>query len=118
MRPSDLSPPLVTIFLTQLIVSSCDFCLFPSSVFPHTEQLSTQAGAVFEDVVEEFWKLSLIKQRFEEWKFGVPASYEQVYVPLFLPKLFAPFVRLQLLQWNPLEVSSMPDMLSVPLSQL
>ena len=85
-------------------------------MFPHTEQLSTQAGAVFEDVVEEFWKLSLIKQRFEEWKFGVPASYEQVYVPLFLPKLFAPFVRLQLLQWNPLEVSSMPDMLSVPLS--
>ena len=74
-------------------------------MFPHTEQLSSQAGAIFEDVVEEFWKLSLIKQRFEEWKFGVPASYEQVYVPLFLPKLFAPFVRLQLLQWNPLEVS-------------
>lgn len=77
---------------------------------PPTEQLSSQAAAVFEDVVEEFWNLSLIKQRFEEWKFGVPESYEQVYVPLFLPKLFGPFVRLQLLQWNPLEVSSIPDM--------
>ena len=77
---------------------------------PPTEQLSMQAAAVFEDVVEEFWNLSLIKQRFEEWKFGVPESYEQVYVPLFLPKLFGPFVRLQLLQWNPLEVSSIPDM--------
>ena len=59
---------------------------------------------VFEDVVEDFSKLSLIKQRFEEWKFGSPNSYEQAYISLCLPKLFAPFVRKQMLQWNPLQV--------------
>ena len=65
-----------------------------------------QGGEVFKDVVEDFWKLSLIKQRFHEWKFGFPESYKQAYVPLFLPNLLAPFVRLQLLQWNPLQVRS------------
>lgn len=65
-----------------------------------------QGSEVFKDVVEEFWKLALIKVRFHEWKFGFPESYKQAYVHLFLPNLLAPFVRVQLLQWNPLQVRS------------
>ena len=59
---------------------------------------------MFDDVVEEFSLVSNVKQRLEEWKFGFPDSYSQAHIPLYLPQLFAPFVRLQLLPWNPLEV--------------
>ncbi len=65
-----------------------------------------KASEVFSDVIEDFSKLSCIKQRFEAWKFGFPDSYDQAYISLCLPKLFAPFVRLQMLQWNPLEVGT------------
>lgn len=68
------------------------------------EKLISSGQAVFEDVVEDFCKLSLMKQRFEEWKFSHPESYQQAYISLCLPKLFTPFIQLQLLDWNPLQV--------------
>ena len=55
-------------------------------------------------MVEDFWKLSQVKQRVEEWKFSFPSSYSQAHISLYLPQLFSPFVRLQMLGWNPLEV--------------
>lgn len=54
-------------------------------------------------MVDDFSKLSSIKEHFEGWKFNFSSSYEQAYISLCLPKVFAPFVRLQLLQWNPLD---------------
>ena len=80
-------------------------CVLSGVLYPTLEQLSASGKEVFADVVEDFHKLSLIKQRFEEWKFGFPESYQQAYISLCIPKLFAPLVRLQLLDWNPLEVS-------------
>lgn len=59
---------------------------------------------MFEDVHNEFCSLEIIKERFEKWKSTDSASYSQAFVGLCLPKLFAPFVRLQMLDWNPLEV--------------
>ena len=64
----------------------------------------SEAEGVFADVVEDFCKLSLVKKRLEEWKFGFPDSYKHAFISLWLPSLFAPFVSYQLLQWNPLEV--------------
>ena len=54
-------------------------------------------------MVDDFSKLSSIKEHFEGWKFNFSSSYEQAYISLCLPKVFAPFVRLQLLHWNPLD---------------
>ena len=59
---------------------------------------------MFGEVVEDFSQVVHIKTRLEEWKFGFPDSYSQAHVPLYLPQLLAPFARLELLQWNPLEV--------------
>ncbi|CAI8017357.1 PAX3- and PAX7-binding protein 1 [Geodia barretti] len=61
------------------------------------------AESVFGEVVEDFSQVVHIKTRLEEWKFGFPDSYSQAHVPLYLPQLLAPFARLELLQWNPLE---------------
>ena len=72
---------------------------------PSPDKLMVQSEVVFSDVVEDFCKLSTIKERFEQWKFFLPSSYDQAFVSLCLPKIFSPFVRLQLLQWNPLDSS-------------
>ena len=68
---------------------------------------------MFEDVVEEFWRLSHVKSRLEEWKFGFPDSYSQAHIPLYLPQLFSPFARLELLQWNPLEVENFTEITKI-----
>ena len=60
---------------------------------------------LFEDVMEDFCRVNLIKKRFEEWKFDYGDSYQEAFIGLCLPKLFTPLVRLQLLKWSPLDVS-------------
>ena len=64
----------------------------------------TESSCIFEDVVEDFHALSLIQSRFQKWKMTHGETYQDAYIGLCLPKLFAPFVRLQLLDWNPLQV--------------
>ena len=59
---------------------------------------------MFDDVVEDFSSVEAVKRRFEQWKFTYGDCYREAYISLCLPKLFAPFVRLQLLHWNPFEV--------------
>lgn len=63
---------------------------------------------MFEDVVEDFCKVSLIKERFEKWKFGFSDSYQQAFISLCLPRVFAPLVQLQMVDWNPLQADC-PD---------
>ena len=70
-------------------------------------QASVEADKLFDDVVDEFASISMIKSRLETWKFQFPQSYQQAYISLCLPKLFVPFVKLQLLTWNPLEVTGL-----------
>ncbi|XP_013784934.1 PAX3- and PAX7-binding protein 1-like [Limulus polyphemus] len=58
---------------------------------------------IFEDVVEDFGTITGIQHEFEMWKTNYPESYDETYVPLCLPKIFGPFIRLSLISWNPLE---------------
>ena len=58
------------------------------------------------DVVEDFSTLDGVKSRFEAWKEEDPEAYSDAFVSLCLPKIVSPLVRLQLLFWNPLTVSS------------
>ena len=74
-------------------------CLF------FAERLLQQRVSIFEDVIADFSSLEEIKSRFEEWKFGFNDSYQEAYIHLCLPKLFSPFLRLEMLDWNPLRVS-------------
>eukprot|EP00117_Sycon_ciliatum_P025054 scpid51509/ scgid1789/ GC-rich sequence DNA-binding factor 1 len=76
------------------------------------ESIGVEAQKLFEDVPDQFCDVSLIGQRFEMWKLAYRSTYDEAYTPLCLSKLFAPFVRLETLLWNPLEAgqASVEDM--------
>ena len=69
-----------------------------------TDELSKNATTLFDDVVDEFCEVDLIRGRFETWKKDYSDSYNEAFIGLCLPKLFTPFVKLELVCWNPLEV--------------
>lgn len=83
----------LSVFLKQLI-----------SVHGISELILDDARHVFEDVTEHFSNVASLKQKFERWKQDFGESYEQAYIPLCLVKLLVPFVRLQMVAWNPIEV--------------
>ena len=64
------------------------------------------APTVFADAAEEFASLEAVKAKLEGWKAAYAQDYQNAYVPESAPALFAPFVRLQLLQWDPLYYKS------------
>ncbi len=70
--------------------------------FVSSDRVLSKREGVFSDVKEEFSDVSSIKAHLEQWKFSFPSSYSQAYLSFCLPKLFSPFVRLELLSWNPL----------------
>ena len=59
---------------------------------------------LFSDINEDFYKYDLIKARIEKWKLIDESSYKNAYVSHHLPKLFSPLIRIDLIDWNPLEV--------------
>ncbi|XP_036608103.1 GC-rich sequence DNA-binding factor 2 [Trichosurus vulpecula] len=59
--------------------------------------------SVFEDVSEEFSDVQKILLKFQQWRERFPDSYHEAYASLCLPKLFSPFIRIQMLDWNPLK---------------
>ncbi|KAK9839474.1 hypothetical protein WJX81_004262 [Elliptochloris bilobata] len=60
------------------------------------------ARTVFADAGDEFGSLRALKARLEEWKGAQPRAYHDAYMGLSAPAVFAPFVRLELLAWDPL----------------
>uniref|UniRef100_A0A2R5LD21 Putative transcriptional regulator binding to the gc-rich sequence n=1 Tax=Ornithodoros turicata TaxID=34597 RepID=A0A2R5LD21_9ACAR len=78
-----------------------DACLVALS--KEKESILDDTRHVFDDVVEDFSSVTALKLKFERWKIEEPDSYERAYVNLCLVKLLAPYVRLQLVSWNPLE---------------
>lgn len=69
------------------------------------EQVLDDATHIFEDVNEDFSKLSSVLKQFEKWKLYFNESYQEAYIPVCVLKLVLPFVRLEMLNWNPLETS-------------
>ncbi|XP_010016323.1 PREDICTED: GC-rich sequence DNA-binding factor 2, partial [Nestor notabilis] len=58
---------------------------------------------VFEDVHADFCDIRKILLKFQEWKEKLPDSYCDAYISFCLPKLLNPLIRIQLMNWNPLE---------------
>lgn len=58
-----------------------------------------------DDVLDEFISVDVILQHMLEWKNKYLNSYIEAYVNVCLPKLVGPYVRLEMLMWNPLEVN-------------
>ena len=56
------------------------------------------------DVVEEFSALECVCERLQKWRDDDMSAYTDAFVPMCLPKIISPLVRLQILFWNPLTV--------------
>lgn len=70
------------------------------------DQLLQIAGQIFSDADEEFSQLSAVKERFEIWKKDYSGTYNDAYMSLSIPAIFSPYVRLELLKWDPLHEDS------------
>ncbi|KAK9049646.1 hypothetical protein SSX86_031385 [Deinandra increscens subsp. villosa] len=70
------------------------------------DQLLQVAGQIFSDADEEFSQLSAVKEKFEIWKKEYSSSYRDAYMSLSIPAIFSPYVRLELLKWDPLHQDS------------
>ncbi|KAF3431785.1 hypothetical protein FNV43_RR26521 [Rhamnella rubrinervis] len=68
----------------------------------HRKQLLQTADQIFSDAAEEYSQLSVVKERFEEWKRDYLSTYCDAYMSLSVPSIFSPYVRLELLKWDPL----------------
>ncbi|XP_068332691.1 transcriptional repressor ILP1-like [Pyrus communis] len=68
----------------------------------HRQLVLDTAGKVFDDAAEEYSQLSVVKERFEDWKGEYASSYRDAYMSLSVPTIFSPYVRLELLKWDPL----------------
>ncbi|KFP81533.1 GC-rich sequence DNA-binding factor 2, partial [Apaloderma vittatum] len=58
---------------------------------------------IFEDVHGDFCDIRKILLKFQEWKEKFPDSYCDAYISFCLPKLLNPLIKVQLINWNPLE---------------
>jgi len=70
------------------------------------ERIIHQSKNIFEDVVDNFSSINAVKLQFERWKDQCGDSYKNAYISLCLPKLFTMFTRIELIEWNPLCVST------------
>ncbi|XP_016323381.1 GC-rich sequence DNA-binding factor 2-like [Sinocyclocheilus anshuiensis] len=67
------------------------------------DDLLKKAQEVFADVQTDFWDVKKILSRFDEWRVSFQDSYSNAYIGLCIPKLLAPLIRHQLIDWNPLQ---------------
>ncbi|KAA3479237.1 PAX3 and PAX7-binding protein 1 [Gossypium australe] len=66
------------------------------------DMLLQTANEIFSDASEEYSQLSSVKQKFEKLKKDYSSSYRDAYMSLSIPSIFSPYVRLELLRWDPL----------------
>ncbi|KAF0906210.1 hypothetical protein E2562_009227 [Oryza meyeriana var. granulata] len=73
-----------------------------SAYLSSRDELLKTADLVFSDAAEEYSSLRIVKDKFEGWKTQYPLAYRDAHVALSAPSVFTPYVRLELLKWDPL----------------
>ncbi len=68
--------------------------------------IEEKAAACMDDVDEEVRSLECLKIKLETWKQRFRNQYDQCFVSLAIPKLLAPFAKLELVGWDVLQFSS------------
>lgn len=63
-------------------------------------ELLGEVGGIFSDAADEFKTVHVIKSKLELLKKRFPQAYTDTYISLSVPLLFAPYVRVELLQWD------------------
>lgn len=92
--------------------SSTDESDSETTAYQSTREMLLQTAAqIFSDAAEEYSQLSSVKDRIERWKKMYSSSYRDAYMSLSVPAIFSPYVRLELLKWDPLyEEADFDDM--------
>jgi len=67
------------------------------------KEACAEVEGIFADVEGEFASIEAVKTRFAEWKQNFRQSYADAYVAHSMPDILAPFVRCEMLNWQPLE---------------
>lgn len=67
------------------------------------EIILSDVSQIFADACKEFASLKSVLECFEEWLREDPETYEDSYVTLCIPKVISPYIRLELVGWNPLK---------------
>jgi hypothetical protein len=70
------------------------------------EEIVQDANEIFSDTLEDYSSISKIKSKFFEWKDQYEKSFNDTYCNLSLQKVYAPFIRLELISWDPLSKNS------------
>ncbi|KAK2971528.1 hypothetical protein RJ640_017897 [Escallonia rubra] len=70
------------------------------------DRLLQFAEKSFSDAADEYSQLSMVKEKLERWKKDYFSSYNDAYMSLSVPEIFSPYVRLELLKWDPLHEDS------------
>ncbi|CAN4121906.1 unnamed protein product [Withania somnifera] len=66
------------------------------------DQLLQVSEQIFGDAHEEYSQLSVVVEKFDRWKKDYASSYRDAYMSVSIPIIFSPYVRLELLKWDPL----------------
>jgi GC-rich sequence DNA-binding factor len=75
-------------------------------------EIVTTAKTLFFDTSEEFSSLASLKSTLEGFKKEFPSEYSSAYFPLSNAALFSPFIRLELLEWEPILDFESPSLIS------
>ncbi|KAI6170043.1 GCFC domain-containing protein [Aphelenchoides besseyi] len=71
------------------------------SIQPNTKSMEPIV-TLFDDTANEYCDVGLIIRRFIDWYQTDRTSFTDAYIAECMPKVLGPFVRLELLNWNPL----------------
>ncbi|RLN20170.1 hypothetical protein BBJ28_00026704 [Nothophytophthora sp. Chile5] len=78
---------------------------FTESYTPEAKHKTGEDEDLFADAIDEINSLDRVYGRFQEWKAKFPEVYKNSYCELAEEKLYAPYVRAELLSWDPLGVA-------------
>ncbi|XP_012277672.1 PAX3- and PAX7-binding protein 1 [Orussus abietinus] len=70
------------------------------------DEIDNDSKDIFSDVVDDFCTVRGILSKLESWRETDIDAYMEAYVPLCIPKIISPVIRLQLLTWNPVMESA------------
>jgi len=72
-------------------------------ILDQQQKVLESARSLLIDVDPDYSEISNIKDKFEHWKSKDLKSYTQTQMAYIMPSIFAPFIRLEMLDWNPLK---------------
>ncbi|KAF2078017.1 hypothetical protein CYY_000655 [Polysphondylium violaceum] len=79
-------------------------------ILDQQQKVLESARALLLDVDPNYSEISNIKEKFEHWKSKDYKSYTQTQMAYIMPSIFAPFIRLEMIDWNPLSGTNFDSM--------